>query len=227
MKKKNRKYVVIPLLLLLLLVTVGGTVAWLTATNSKTNTFTVGKFVIPEKLPDGSTDNEENSYLVEPAWDTTADHKLLPGKTYAKDPTVGLGAESEPGVVYVYVTNNLSNKVYFTLGNGWAPVTGYATPAVSGAPANSYTSGLFKYTSVLTPATSGDTWTTPLFNAVVVDSTAGDSDITVQGGGEPQIVVKSFIHQAYDASNNAIDEATVILPAVKTTLGVPANNNNG
>ena len=216
MKKKNRKYVVIPLLLLLLLVTVGGTVAWLTATNSKTNTFTVGKFVIPEKLPDGTTDNEENSYLVEPDWDTDDAHKLLPGATFAKDPTVGLGPKSEAGVAYMYVTNNLSNKVYFTLGNGWEPVTGYAT---AGSANGTYTSGLFKYTTILAPGDSSDVWTTPLFSNVVVDSTAGDSDITVQSG-DPEIVVKSFIHQAKNQSGQAIDEATVILPAVKAAFNL-------
>lgn len=222
MKKKNRKYVVIPLLLLLLLVAVGGTVAWLTATNTRTNTFTVGSFNVPEKLPDGQNANTEHEFLVEPAWNTEDAHKLLPGVTFAKDPTVGLGAKSEAGVVYMYVTNNLSNKVYFTLGNGWAPVDGYTT---AGSANGTYTSGLFKYTNILTPAASGDTWTTPLFSNVVVDNTAEESDITVQSG-DPQIVVKSFIHQAYNASGQAISD-TEILTAAKTALGVPANNNNG
>jgi len=221
MKKKNRKYVVIPLLLLLLLVTVGGTVAWLTATNTKTNTFTVGQFNVPEKMPNGTTDNTEG-FLVEPSWDTTAAHKLLPGVTFAKDPMVGLGEGSEPAVVYIQVDNDLTNKVYFTLNNGWTAVSGCTTAAATGAPANSYTSGLFKYSSILEPAASGDTYTNALFSNVVVASDAQNSDITVQSG-DPEITVKSFIHQAYDASGQAISDADVIKPAAVTALGATCN----
>lgn len=219
MKKKNRKYVVIPLLLLLLLVTVGGTVAWLTATNTKTNTFTVGQFNVPAKLPDGQTANTEKSYLVEPSWDTTAAHKLLPGVIFAKDPTVGLGAGSESAVVYIQVDNDLTNKVYFTLNNGWTAVSGCTT---AGSASGTYTSGLFKYSNVLTPTASGDTYTTPLFNSIVVADDAQESDITVQSG-DPEIVVKSFIHQANDASGQPIDDTNVIKPAAVTALGATCN----
>ena len=214
MKKKNKKYVVIPLLLLLLLVTVGGTVAWLTATNTKTNTFTVGQFNEPENMPN-SQDPNTDGFLVEPSWDTSVSHKLLPGVTFAKDPMVGLGEGSEPAVVYIQVDNDLTNKVYFTLNNGWAPVSGCTT---AGSANGTYTSGLFKYSQVLTPAASGDTYTTALFSNVVVVSDAQESDITVQSG-DPEITVKSFIHQAYDASGQAIDDTTVIKPAAVTALG--------
>ena len=220
MKKKNRKYVVIPLLLLLLLVTVGGTVAWLTATNTKTNTFTVGKFVKPAKTPDGTANNLDE-FLTEPSWVTTAEHKLLPGVTYAKDPYVGIGKGSEDAVVYVQVTNPFSNKVYFTINEGWEAVPGETTVAATGAPANSYTSGLFKYTAGLNNATSGEVWTTtPLFSNVVVANNATDVDFSVPQGTDPAITVKSFIHQAKDGSGQPIDDTTVILPAAKAAFGI-------
>lgn len=219
MKKKNRKYVVIPLLLLLLLVTVGGTVAWLTATNTKTNTFTVGKFVKPEKLPNSETANPDQ-FLTEPSWNTAVDHKLLPGVTYAKDPYVGIGEGSEDAVVYVYVTNAFSDKVYFTINTGWEAVANETTVAATGAPANSYTSGLFKYTAGLNNATSGDVWTTtPLFSNVVVANNATDVDFSVPQGTDPAITVKSFIHQAKDGSGQAISD-TEILTAAKAAFGI-------
>ena len=219
MKKKNRKYVVIPLLLLLLLVTVGGTVAWLTATNTKTNTFTVGKFVKPAKTPDGTANNLDE-FLTEPSWVTTAEHKLLPGVTYAKDPYVGIGKGSEDAVVYVQVTNPFSNKVYFTINEGWEAVPGETTVAATGAPANSYTSGIFKYTAGLTNATEGDVWTTkPLFSKIQVANDAQDSDYTVAQGVDPSIVVKSFIHQAKDGSNQPISDATILSAAKSAFAG--------
>jgi len=226
MKKKNTKYVVIPLLLLLLLVTVGGTVAWLTHTDERINSFTVGSFNLPSTDP--VTHNAKNltQFLDEPSWSTAASHKLIPGITYAKDPYVGIGEGSEDAVVYVYVDNHFSDKVYFTINNGWTAVSGETKAAATGAPANSYTSGLFKYTAGLTNAASADVWTaTPLFSEIVVADDAVDADFTPANNGTRDIVVKSFIHQAKDGEGQAISEDEVILPAAKTALGVPANNN--
>lgn len=217
MKKKNRKYVVIPLLLLLLLVTVGGTVAWLTATNTKTNTFTVGKFVKPEKLPNSETANPDQ-FLTEPSWVTTAEHKLLPGVSFDKDPYVGIGKGSEDAVVYVQVTNPFSNKVYFTINTGWEAVANETTSGSAGT--GTYTSGIFKYTAGLSNATSGDVWTTtPLFSKIQVANDAQDSDYTVAQGVDPSIVVKSFIHQAKDGSNQPISDATILSAAKSAFSG--------
>lgn len=217
MKKKNRKYVVIPLLLLLLLVTVGGTVAWLTATNTKTNTFTVGKFVKPAKTPDGTANNLDE-FLTEPSWVTSAEHKLLPGVSFDKDPYVGIGKGSEDAVVYVQVTNPFSNKVYFTINEGWEAVANETTPGSAGT--GTYTSGIFKYTAGLSNATAGDVWTTkPLFSKIQVANDAQDSDYTVAQGVDPSIVVKSFIHQAKDGSNQPISDATILSAAKSAFAG--------
>lgn len=68
----------------------GGTLAYFTdKTEEKINTFTVGKVDIT---------------LTEEAWDAPeADHKIMPGKTLAKDPTVTVDGESEAAWVFVEV----------------------------------------------------------------------------------------------------------------------------
>lgn len=221
---KNKKKLLVPLLLLVLLVVVGGTVAWLTKTNTLTNSFSVGSFTEPTTDPEDSSvllANETGSLdgnLFEKSWVSSAEHKLLPGETFAKDPYVGIGPNSEDAVVYVYVENTLSNKVYFTINNGWEAVTNETT---AGSASGTYTSGLFKYTNGLTASTSADVWTsTPLFSQVVVDQSATATDFTPSSGNDRAITVKSFLHQAKDASDNTIDDTTVILPAAKAAFGI-------
>ena len=209
-KKRNALLVVLGVILAVGII--GGTVAWLTRTSSLTNTFTVGSFETPVTDPtDSSKSIDIEGNLYEPSWDEDAEHKLLPGNEYAKDPYVGIGAGSEDGVVYVYVKNNFSNKIYFEINNGWSAVSGYAT---AGSKAGTYTSGLFKYDTVLTAKSNGDTWTTtPLFSKVEVADTANSTDFNT-GSNDKTITVSSFLHQAKDDEGEDID-ATEILNAAK------------
>lgn len=212
-KKRNALLVVLGVILAAGII--GGTVAWLTRTSSLTNTFTVGSFETPVTDPtDSSKSISIDGNLYEPSWDEDAEHKLLPGNEYAKDPYVGIGAGSEDGVVYVYVKNNFSNKIYFEINNGWSAVSGYAT---AGSKAGTYTSGLFKYDTVLTAKSNGDTWTTtPLFSKVEVADTANSTDFNT-GSNDKTITVSSFLHQAKDDEGEDID-ATEILNAAKSAF---------
>ena len=224
---KNKKKLLIPLLLLVLLVAVGGTVAWLTSTSELTNNFTVGSFTEPTTDPVNPQTtlaseiapgmNNLDGNLFEKSWDARDEHKLLPGIEFDKDPYVGIGPGSEDAVVYLYVENNATNKVYFTINTGWEAVTGTFTKA--GSASGTYTSGLFKYTAGLTADDEDDVWTTtPLFSKVKVDSTAKDTDFPE--GNNTKITVKSFLHQAEDAEGTAIDDTTVILPAAKLAFNL-------
>ena len=83
---------------------IGGIYAYLTYTQSVTNTFTVGKV---------------EAELTEPAWTAAGDeaHRdIYPGQTIAKDPTVTMGAESNPAVVFMEVT--YPKKEVITVGAG-------------------------------------------------------------------------------------------------------------
>ncbi len=93
-----------------------GTLAYLTSKDAVTNTFTVGKVVITLDeakvdeygVADNSADRvKQNAY------------KLIPGKTYTKDPVIHVDAESENCYVFVKIENNIA--AIATIGDmpGW------------------------------------------------------------------------------------------------------------
>ena len=96
MKKKT-----VALILALVMVfgaAVGGTIAYLTSTDSVKNTFTVGKVAIDlwetdNTKTDGTKTHTGNTY-----------DKIVPNHTYAKDPTVTVKAGSEESFVRMLVT---------------------------------------------------------------------------------------------------------------------------
>ena len=86
----------------------GGTVAWLTDQTAEVkNTFTVGDINI------GLTE-------------TTADYKMVPGNTIAKDPTVTVKANSEACWLFVKVTESTDLKDFITyaIAEGWTALPG-------------------------------------------------------------------------------------------------------
>lgn len=101
MKKKALALVLA--LTLLVAGIVGGTLAWLTDRTAEVkNTFTVGDINI------GLTE-------------TTADYKMVPGNTIAKDPTVTVKANSEACWLFVKVTEsaNLDDFITYAIATGW------------------------------------------------------------------------------------------------------------
>ncbi|MGM9546895.1 MAG: SipW-dependent-type signal peptide-containing protein [Oscillospiraceae bacterium] len=96
MKTKSKALLLSLCAVLLVVASVMGTMAYLTSSDTVTNTFTVGKVEI--KLDETDVTNptgprvQANSY------------KLLPGLTYTKDPTVTVKAGSEPSYVKMTVT---------------------------------------------------------------------------------------------------------------------------
>lgn len=136
--------------LLLMAVTVAGTLAYLQAeTGTVTNTFESGNVSFDEDMNGGLDEGD-----VWEAGETTADgdaptadelgthkddgetrvttnnYKLVPGKTYDKDPIVYIAKGSEPCYVFVEVTNGM--KDYLTtdcienqmIKNGWVNLSG-------------------------------------------------------------------------------------------------------
>ena len=105
--RKLRKFLMLlASALLLVSVTVGATVAYLTAqTEVVTNTFTVGNVALT------LNESKVDLYGVK---DETADpvmantYKLIPGHTYTKDPTVHITAGSENGWLFVKVDNGIA-----------------------------------------------------------------------------------------------------------------------
>ena len=111
--------------MLLVCVTVGATVAYLTSSDTVTNTFTVGNVVITldETDVDNSTTNAER--------DKENSYKLLPGHAYTKDPIVHVASTSETCWLFVKVENEIANIEDATVNiadqmatKGWALVAG-------------------------------------------------------------------------------------------------------
>ena len=111
-KIRNRRIAMtVALVLVVALASVGGTIAWLTATTTPvTNTFTVGNIDITLD-------------------ETTTDYKMVPGNTIAKDPKVTVKAGSEACWLFVKIEEsaNLDNYISCDVAEGWTKLN--TTPA--------------------------------------------------------------------------------------------------
>lgn len=116
--KKFKALLVVACALLLVAASVFGTMAYLTSTDTVTNTFTVGKVAI--KLDEAKVDADgkpvanaervkENSY------------KLLPGHTYTKDPVLTVKGGSEDAYVRLLVTINKASALKEVFGTNFLP----------------------------------------------------------------------------------------------------------
>ena len=127
MKTVRKTLILAACAIMLVCATIAGTLAYLTANDSVTNTFTVGNVNIT--LDEAKVN--ENGEPVTPAQRVDANtYKLLPGQTYTKDPIIHVSDTSEDCYVFVKVTNNISaveatgdNTIAKQLEkNGWNPV---------------------------------------------------------------------------------------------------------
>ncbi|MBR5516542.1 MAG: hypothetical protein IKU53_01095 [Firmicutes bacterium] len=100
---------------LLVVSTVFVTVAFLTSQDAVQNTFTVGNVVIT--LDELDVDNDEvtadnKEYTVngeKKIRDKANAYKLIPGKSYVKDPTIHVAGDSEKCYLFVTVDNGIAN----------------------------------------------------------------------------------------------------------------------
>lgn len=108
MKTKSKALLLTLCAVLLVAASVLGTMAYLTSTDTVTNTFTVGKVEI--KLDEAKVTTD--GIPVEGAGRVTANsYKLMPGTTYTKDPTVTVKAGSEESYVRMKVTFNNATEI--------------------------------------------------------------------------------------------------------------------
>ena len=108
MKTKSKALLLTLCAVLLVAASVLGTMAYLTSTDTVTNTFTVGKVEI--KLDEAKVNAD--GIPVEGAARVTANsYKLMPGNTYTKDPTVTVLNGSEASYVRMKVTFNNAKEI--------------------------------------------------------------------------------------------------------------------
>lgn len=107
MKIKTRNKIMLLALCMVALIAVSvlGTMAYLTSTDTVTNTFTVGKVAIT--LDEAKVNDA--GVAVTPAERVKANsYKLMPGHSYTKDPTVHVTDGSENCYIFVKVENGIS-----------------------------------------------------------------------------------------------------------------------
>ena len=126
MKKFVKPLVIAICAVLLVAGSVAGTLAYLTATSEVTNTFTVGNITIA--LDEAQVD-EYGEKVTPAARVTDNSYKLVPGRTYKKDPTIHVTEGSEACYLFVRIENNISGVVTGSVAdqlnaNGWKPLTG-------------------------------------------------------------------------------------------------------
>lgn len=129
MRTKTKALVLVLCAVLLVVTTVFVTMAFLTSKDSVQNTFTVGEVTISlDELDVDDSDNDDSTA----DRDKANEYKLIPGKTYTKDPTIHVGAKSEPCYLFVKVENGLvdaeadgNTTIAKQMENkGWFPVNG-------------------------------------------------------------------------------------------------------
>lgn len=104
---------------LLVAATVMGTMAYLTSTDTVTNTFTIGNVNITldeTKVDVNGKPEEPTSYV------KSNEYKLMPGHSYTKDPTVHVTAGSENSWIFVKVENGISAFEAATVANGYTSI---------------------------------------------------------------------------------------------------------
>ena len=198
--KTKRKALLLSLCAVLLVVaSVMGTMAYLTSTDTVTNTFTVGNVQITldeaKVNPDGT--------LVPNAERVKANsYKLLPGRTYIKDPTVTVKAGSE--LSYVKMTVTFSNAreldaifapdgaTLTNIFNGYDPATWIAKGNTKDATANTRTYEFWYKEAVGAP--NGDVALDALFDSITVPGSITKEQLdTIQG---MTITVNAYAIQA-------------------------------
>lgn len=175
-------------LVLVVVMSVAGTVAYLTSSDTVTNTFTVGKVEIT--LDEAKVNAYGEALTGEQAERVDANiYKLIPGHTYTKDPTIHVGADSEDCWLFVKVENGLSDIEDSTAtiedqltANDWTLVAG---------------TNIYAYKNTVSASSN-----VPVFGSFKL---AGDADVANYASAE--IVVTAYAVQA-DSFDTAADAWT-------------------
>lgn len=157
---KKKTVLVTALVACLVLAVGGGVLAWFSATNGVSNTFTNGNGNIKPPTTDpvdpdgggeegGGGSKTDGNFIEETLW--IPDSPITSDAIVDKNPNIGIAPGSSSCYVFAEVENTLDaassgSNSYFVLGDNWMPVADSATQ-YTGANFNdhTYTSGLFVY----------------------------------------------------------------------------------
>ena len=207
--KKSKAILMALCAVLLVAASVMGTLAYLTSTDTVTNTFTVGKVAIT--LDEAKVDPDGTP--VQGAARVNANkYHLLPGHTYKKDPTIHVAADSEDCYLFVKVENGIADIEAATTiadqmtAKGWEAVAGK--------------SGVYVYTNKTSEpfaVTHGSN--VPVFEEFTIlgtvtnDQLAGGAvdpsipdGVTTPNYGEAEVIVTAYAVQADGFANKTAAE---------------------
>ena len=190
MKTRTKVLILALSAILLMAATVFATVAYLTSTDGVNNTFTVGNVHITMD----EADVDEYGAPVSPAARVTENtYKLVPGRTYTKDPKIHLAAGSEDCYIFVkiesavsVVSSSISTQM---AANGWVQLTDGEDQPVA---------GVFYYTEASNAVISANADTVkdiPVFQSFAVDEF--ETYETLGGAGTKAVAVTAYAIQAY------------------------------
>ncbi|MFA6947520.1 MAG: SipW-dependent-type signal peptide-containing protein [Eubacteriales bacterium] len=208
MKKKITLIITLALTVVIMgAIAANTTVAWLTANDKVTNTFTVGDIKITlDEAPVDTTGKKIAGDRVK-----TNDYKLIPGSAYDKDPTVTVKAQSEECYVFVKIVDELNSSVAvpqgetaafvtYTVGTDWTAVTPSGVTAYK----------VYRYNTTIKEAADKQL---VVFDGFTVAGWAKNEDlqkVAPVGETKKNIVVTAYAHQS---ANQSQDQATAAAAA--------------
>jgi len=186
MKSKTKALLMVLCALMLVVASVLGTIAYLTDTETVTNTFTVGNVQIKldeaKVKENGEVESESGSE--ERTTEGNAYH-LLPGHTYVKDPTVTVLGGSEESYVRMMVTVNFSEELDAIFAPNGANLinifygydeTEWSLYDVTEDAENNVRTYEFRYKDTVAKAAT-DTALDPLFDKIIVPQFVDNEDL--------------------------------------------------
>ena len=178
---KNLKKTLALLLCAVLLVagSVAGTLAYLTAQDTATNTFTVGNVAI--NLKEYEVDKQTGLKTTTEVEGLT-DLELVPGRVIQKNPFIKVEDDSETCWLFVKIENNLGDAVTINGLAGWTPVEGH--------------NGYYQYNATVDAGA-----TVVVFESITVGSLLGYDDLN--GITDKKIVITAYAVQAEGVSQAA------------------------
>ena len=193
MKGKSKKSMLLISLALILSVALFGTLAYLTSEAKVTNTFTVGDVQLT--LDEAKVDL--NGKPVQGADRVTGNtYKLIPGKTYVKDPTVTVKAGSEEAYVRMLVTVNCADKldeIFGALGTSVISIFDGIDEdkwAYAGETRKDNTITYeFRYKTAVSGAAENDVKLDALFDTITVPGLINNDQLKALNDGKFEIVV--------------------------------------
>lgn len=210
MKTKRKALLLTFCAVLLVVASVLGTIAYLTANDTVTNTFTVGQVAI--KLDEAKV--TEDGKAVTPVERVKKNrYKLLPGHTYTKDPTVTVLSGSESSYIKMTVTFTKADKLdaifapdganLTSIFNGYDGANWIAKGNTKNTTANTRTYEFWYKEAVVAPTT--DVKLDALFDFITVpNDITGKQLATIQ---DMTITVNAYAIQAdgFDTAEEAWD----------------------